>query len=65
MNAASEYVECEWLAECHEPSTATVEHPTLGPVECCAGHVEWLTTDFSPTKMVPPIAARALADGAA
>lgn len=57
-------VECEWFAKCHDPSTAVVEHPTLGDVEICAKHLDWLTEDLSPegqpnpTKMVPPIAAR-------
>lgn len=55
------YVECAWFHGCHQPSTATVDHPTLGPVECCAEHVAWITTDYSPTKLVPPIAARTLA----
>lgn len=52
------YVECEWFAECHEPSTGTVEHPTLGDVEICTLHQEWLLKDYSPTKMVPPMLAR-------
>jgi hypothetical protein len=56
-----DFIECEWFAECHEPSTAMVEHPTLGDVEICQTHAEWLTTDFSPTKMIPPMAARGLA----
>jgi hypothetical protein len=52
-------MECEWFIGCHNESAGTVEHPTLGDVECCQKHIDWLTTDFSPTKMVPPMAARA------
>ena len=51
---------CEWFALCEDESVATVEHPTLGDVEICAKHSEWLQTDWSPTKMIPPIAARSL-----
>lgn len=53
----TKYVECAWFIGCHNPSEATVDHPTLGPVECCKEHVDWLMEDFSPTKMVPPILA--------
>ena len=55
------FLECEWFAGCHEPSTATVDHPTLGPVEYCASHVAWLMDDFSPTKMIPPMVAKGMA----
>lgn len=48
---------CEWFLDCHDVSTATVEHPTMGDVEICARHLAWLQDDWSPTKMVPPIAA--------
>lgn len=54
------HVECEWFHNCHNPSTATVEHPTLGDVEICAEHAAWLLGDFSPTKLLPPMVARAL-----
>lgn len=49
---------CEWFLECSEPSTAVVEHPTIGDVEICQRHLDWLQTDFSPTKMVPPLVAK-------
>ena len=49
---------CEWFLRCDGDSVGTVEHPTLGDVEICAHHLEWLQTDWSPTKMVPPMAAR-------
>jgi len=51
------YVECAWFIGCHNPSEGTVDHPTLGNVEICREHIDWLQNDFSPTKMVPPILA--------
>jgi hypothetical protein len=51
---------CEWFATCRAVSVAAVEHPTLGDVEICARHLDWLAQGFSPTKMVPPIVARQL-----
>lgn len=51
---------CEWFFACENPAIGTVEHPTLGAVPICAVDAEWLTTDYSPTKMVPPIGARVL-----
>lgn len=51
---------CEWFANCHLESAGTVEHPTLGDVEICLIHMHWVLEDWSPTKMVPPMAARAL-----
>jgi hypothetical protein len=51
---------CEWFAACENPAIGTVEHPTLGAVPICAVDAEWLTTDYSPTKMVPPMGARVL-----
>ncbi len=58
LDALRVALECEWFHKCHNPSVATVEHPTLGDVEICQGHLVWLTSDYSPTKMVPPMAAR-------
>lgn len=55
-------VECEWFLGCHNPSTATVEHPALGDVEICDEHQAWLLGDFSPTKMIPPMVARKAQD---
>jgi hypothetical protein len=52
-------MECEWFVGCRNESVGMVEHPTLGDVEICQEHVVWLETDFSPTKMIPPMAARA------
>lgn len=57
------YVECEWFAQCDQPSIATVEHPTIGDVEICQSHLDWLLVDGPnppPTKMVPPMVARQL-----
>jgi hypothetical protein len=59
MNASA-VAPCEWFAMCKNPSVGTVEHPTIGDVLICQFHADWLTHDFSPTKMVPPMAARAL-----
>ena len=53
--------ECEWFHGCHNVSTATVEHPTVGDVEICQAHLDWLMDDFSPTKMVPPMVAKKMA----
>ena len=59
--------ECEWFDQCHDESIAVVDHPTLGDVEICDRHVQWLTQDLhedgtpNPTRMVPPIAARSAA----
>jgi hypothetical protein len=66
-NTEMELVECGWFLDCHEASTHTVEHPTLGDVEICDTHLAWLTQDLhadgspNPTRMVPPIAARSMA----
>lgn len=60
MPNKTDYVECEWFIACHKPSIATVNHPTIGNVEICQHHLDWLQDDYSPTKMVPPIAARGL-----
>lgn len=49
---------CEWFLDCSEESVGTVEHPTLGDIEICQRHHTWLTTDYSPTKLVPPLAAK-------
>jgi hypothetical protein len=54
---------CEWFLECHDDSVAVVEHPTIGDVEICDRHVQWLCADLTdgmpnPTKMVPPLAAK-------
>ena len=49
---------CEWFLNCTAVSVATVEHPTIGDVEVCQAHLDWLTDDFSPTKMIPPMVAR-------
>ena len=58
-----QYVTCEWLHGCNNVSVATVTHPTVGDVEICQGHLDWLMEDMTdgrpnPTKMVPPIAAK-------
>ena len=57
---------CEWFLMCDEPSTAVVAHPTVGDVEICQHHLDWLMEDMTegengtfwpnPTKMVPPMA---------
>ena len=52
---------CEWFANCQNPSIGIIEHPTIGDVEICHDHYDWLTVDFSPTKMVPPMVARKIA----
>jgi hypothetical protein len=62
-----QYVECAWFLGCHEPSIATVTHPTIGDVECCQVHLDWLCEDMTdgqpnPTKMVPPMVARRFSD---
>ena len=53
--------ECRWFAECHRPSVATVEHPTVGDVPICQRHLSWLTEDtpgeVPATKMIPPLVA--------
>lgn len=56
----TKYRTCEWFLLCEDHSIATVEHPTLGDVEICQAHLDWLTADGtpSPTMMVPPMAAR-------
>lgn len=48
---------CQWFLGCHADAAGIVEHPTLGDVNICQAHLDWLTDDFSPTKMVPPMAA--------
>lgn len=50
--------ECAWFYHCHNESIGVIEHPTIGDVEICSTHVEWLTEMDSPTAWVPPIAAR-------
>jgi 8-oxo-dGTP pyrophosphatase MutT (NUDIX family) len=50
--------ECEWFYKCHDESVAVVEHPTVGDVEICHRHLDWIQADWSPTKMVPPLAAK-------
>lgn len=56
---------CEWFHGCDAASVATVEHPTVGDVEICQTHLDWIMEDISPTgqpnptKMVPPMVARA------
>lgn len=55
---------CEWFLHCERESVAVVEHPTVGDVEICQVHMDWLLEDLhedgtpNPTKMVPPIAAK-------
>ena len=62
---------CQWFHGCQALSVAVVEHPTVGDVEICQSHLDWLTEDLSPTgapnptKMVPPMAARSFAKVAA
>lgn len=55
--------ECEWFLDCHEESMGIVEHPTLGEVQICGRHIDWLFEDategqVNPTKLVPPMAAK-------
>lgn len=50
---------CDWFLMCKNESAGVVEHPTLGDVEICQEHIDWLLTDYSPTKMVPPMAVAA------
>jgi hypothetical protein len=57
--------ECEWFHKCDNEAVALVDHPTLGEVPTCGEHVDWLTVDWSPTKMVPPMAARVMKNRAA
>ena len=53
-------MECQWFANCHNPASRQVEHPTLGWVDICSAHVEWLGPNPSPTLFVPPLAASVL-----
>lgn len=47
---------CAWFAQCDQPAPFQVEHPTLGWVDICVGHLEWLGDEPSPTQFVPPLA---------
>ena len=49
---------CQWFAGCTNESTCQVHHPTIGWVECCQVHLDWLGPTPSPTQFVPPIVAR-------
>jgi hypothetical protein len=55
---------CGWFLKCHAESVAVVEHPSIGDVEICQAHLDWLLEDLhpdgspNPTKMVPPLAAK-------
>lgn len=49
---------CEWFLNCTNESMGVVEHPTLGDTEICQRHWDWLSEDFSPTKLVPPLVAK-------
>ena len=51
-------IECQWFFNCHNPATKQVEHPVLGWVDCCDGHIAWLGDDPSPTMFIPPMAAK-------
>ena len=52
-------VPCDWFLDCEEISAGRVNHPTLGDVETCQTHIDWLAEDWpNPTKMVPPLAAK-------
>lgn len=55
--------ECAWFLDCHDEAIAQVDHPTLGWVDICGKHCDWLVEDATengpnPTKMVPPLAAK-------
>lgn len=52
--------ECNWFLHCKELATKQVEHPTLGWVDICDKHLDWLSEDgyLNPTKCVPPLVAR-------
>lgn len=51
---------CQWFLDCHNDSIGLVEHPTLGDVEICSRHYDWISEDLTPnpTKFVPPLAAK-------
>jgi hypothetical protein len=51
---------CNWFAKCENEATSQVEHPTLGWVDICERHIDWLGENPSPTQFVPPMAAAAL-----
>lgn len=51
---------CRWFARCTEPAGHQVEHPTLGWVDICDGHLLWLGDHPSPTQFIPPLAAAVL-----
>lgn len=51
---------CRWFARCKNEATNQVEHPTLGWVDICDKHLEWLGDNPSPTMFVPPLAAAVL-----
>ncbi len=59
--------ECEWFLDCHDESMAIVEHSTLGEVQICGRHVDWLFEEHgvgspvNPTKLMPPLAGRHVA----
>lgn len=52
--------ECDWFLGCHEFAPSQVKHPTIGWVNICQKHLDWLSEDETPnpTKFVPPLAAQ-------
>jgi hypothetical protein len=51
---------CRWFAKCKNPSNKQIEHPTLGWVNICDVHLEWLGENPSHTQFVPPLTAAVL-----
>lgn len=51
--------QCQWFLLCTNDATAQVEHPTLGWIDICETHVDWLGTAPSRTQFIPPMAAAA------
>jgi hypothetical protein len=51
---------CRWFATCTNVAPHQVQHPTLGWVNICQDHLDWLGEKPSPTQFVPPLAAAVL-----
>lgn len=40
---------CDWFAKCTKPMYAEVQHPTIGWVNICREHLEWLGDSWLPS----------------